>query len=238
MEASFEAIHQVDEDYSAKENLEGFVECLIKSEETIEKSFDPLMTNSSNELSLCSVSNLLETSCSGLSLCLIQVEDYLVVQRKHFDLKVFGEPFRAIQLLVKLETWTYLVKTFGSKSGSGQVSSLKELHTLCYKIFDKTVPCAGVCDFISGSSCHFVGSSFPHLRMVSENCSKLYTLPKNGRELSESEKLGIGLCHNCDQSELSKQPVIKEEIFISESKIVLQNIETSDMCVPEDEFME
>ena len=87
--------------------VEASFECFLKKDEE-SKCSEPSNSNFSPELSPSSVSELLQTTCSGLNLCLIQVEDYLVLQRKHFDLKVFEEPFRAIQLLVSLETWTFL----------------------------------------------------------------------------------------------------------------------------------
>ena len=72
------------------------------------------------------LSGILEDLC----LSLVQVEEWIQIQRARFDLRINEEPYHSIQIYANLDTRTYLVRVWGRTLDRGNFVSEEDLKFL------------------------------------------------------------------------------------------------------------
>ena len=80
-----------------------------------------------------------------LRLSLVQVEEWILIQRMTFDLRIDEEPYHSVQVYANMETRKYVVRVWGRTSDKGEFKSDEELRSLCVTNFENTSACVGVC---------------------------------------------------------------------------------------------
>ena len=79
----------------------------------------------------------------ALGLVSVHVEDWIILMRDHFDVFIEQEPYSGIQMLVHLESKTYIQRVWGRTRISGQWSTDADLVMLCQGFFQNIKPCLG-----------------------------------------------------------------------------------------------
>ena len=69
-----------------------------------------------------------------LRLSLVQVEEWILIQRMKFDLRIDEEPYHSVQVYANMETRKYVVRVWGRTSDKGEFKSDEELRSLCVKL--------------------------------------------------------------------------------------------------------
>ena len=77
------------------------------------------------------------------NLSVVLVEDWMLIQRANFDLRVDEEPYHSLQVYANLGARRFMVRVWGKTICSGEVTSIKELNSLCADYFKSRVACVG-----------------------------------------------------------------------------------------------
>jgi len=136
---------------------------------------------------------VIQATLVKLDLAAIQVEDWLLFQRKRFDLKIMEEPYHGLQTLFSLADGKFVRRVWGktvqkvsanvykafTREGlmlispflQGLVQSVFELASMLESHFHLSVPCLGFFDFDEGftlSREDLVPVEYPLPRVISK----------------------------------------------------------------------
>ena len=87
-----------------------------------------------------------------LSLSVTLVEDWMLIQRASFDLRVDEEPYHSLQVYANLGTRKLVVRVWGRTISNREVNSMEELSSLCADYFKSRAVCVGHLGSHPGSS--------------------------------------------------------------------------------------
>ena len=146
-----------------------------------------------------------------LNLCLIQVEDWILVQRANFDLHVADEPYHSIQLYANLTTRKYVIRVWGRTYDWGAYDNEEYLNDLCVTNFKDTAACLGYLGPHPGSGLQLVQVNFPCSRWISKSCVVRFA--------QSSDDLIVGLCPSCSSDKLGIKKEDSEEEEGEEYKV-------------------
>ena len=148
------------------------------------------------------LSGILEDLC----LSLVQVEEWIQIQRARFDLRINEEPYHSIQIYANLDTRTYLVRVWGRTLDRGNFVSEEDLKFLCITNFQNTSACVGYLGPHPGGGLKLVQERFPCPRWVSKKCEVTFS--------QSTENLIIGLCPTCSGTDMGiKKEGVKEDVY-------------------------
>ena len=85
----------------------------------------------------------LGTMMEELNLSVTLVEDWMLIQRASFDLRVDEEPYHSLQVYANLGTRKLVVRVWGRTISNREVNSMEELSTLCADYFKSRAVCVG-----------------------------------------------------------------------------------------------
>lgn len=74
---------------------------------------------------------------SRLKITMLEIEDWVILQRSKFDITVDGQPYPALQLYLNSCTGVYLTRVWGKTCLKGEIipNSLEEIRDLCDQMF-------------------------------------------------------------------------------------------------------
>ena len=87
-----------------------------------------------------------------LNLSVTLVEDWMLIQRTSFDLRVDEEPYHSLQVYANLGTRKLVVRVWGRTISNREVNSMEELSFLCADYFKSRAVCVGHLGSHPGSS--------------------------------------------------------------------------------------
>ena len=146
-----------------------------------------------------------------LRLSLVQVEEWILIQRVTFDLRIDEEPYHSVQIYANMETRKYVVRVWGRTSDKGEFTSEEDLRSLCVKNFENTSACVGYLGSHPGGGLPLVHENFPCSRWISNTCAVTFS--------QATDNLIIGLCPACSGTDLGiKKEKIKEDNSLAEEE--------------------
>lgn len=144
-----------------------------------------------------------------LRLSLVQVEEWILIQRMTFDLRIDEEPYHSVQVYANMETRKYVVRVWGRTSDKGEFKSDEELRSLCVTNFENTSACVGYLGSHPGGGLPLVHEKYPCSRWISNTCAVTFS--------QATDKLIIGLCPACSGTDAGiKKETIKEDSLMGE----------------------
>ena len=152
------------------------------------------------------LSAILEDLC----LSLVQVEEWIQIQRARYDLRINEEPYHSVQIFANLDTRMYVIRVWGRTHDRGHFVSEDDLKSLCVTTFQNTSACVGYLGPHPGGGLKLVQERFPCSRWVSKKCEVTFS--------QSTENLIIGLCPTCSGTDggIKKEGV--EESVCEESE--------------------
>jgi len=151
-------------------------------------------------MDLAELSKVLEE----LQLSLTRIEEWILIQRASFDLRIDEEPYHSIQMYASLATKKFVVRVWGRSCHYGEFTNQEDLKVHCIINFKNTAACVGYLGPHPGGGLKLVRVNFPCPRWISKCCD--VTFEQN------SEKMIIGLCGSCSNNSTSATAVKLEEI--------------------------
>jgi hypothetical protein len=122
--------------------------------------------------------------------------DWILVQRRPFDLFLGGEPHHALQLYFEAKKNTFLVRIWGRTVRTGIADTLEKIETTVKSVFDvDIVVCVG--KQVAGESVVFPLMPVP--QRLSSKCKMIYRVSPDVR--TDKERSGEGLCSHCKETE-------------------------------------
>ena len=157
------------------------------------------------------LSGILEDLC----LSLVQVEEWVQIQRARYDLRINEEPFHSVQIYANLDTRMYVVRVWGRTHDRGHFVSEEDLKSLCVTNFQNTSACVGYLGPHPGGGLKLVQERFPCLRWVSYQCKVTFS--------QSTDNLIIGLCPACSGTDggIKKEGVEEDNCEESEPAMSL-----------------
>ena len=152
------------------------------------------------KMDLAELSKVLEE----LQLSLTRIEEWILIQRASFDLRIDEEPYHSIQMYASLATKKFVVRVWGRSCHYGEFTNQEDLKVHCIINFKNTAACVGYLGPHPGGGLKLVRVNFPCPRWISKCCD--VTFEQN------SEKMIIGLCGSCSNNSTSATAVKLEEI--------------------------
>ena len=140
------------------------------------------------KMDLAALSRVLEE----LQLSLTRIEEWILIQRATFDLRIDEEPYHSIQMYASLATKKFVVRVWGKSCHYGEFTNEEDLKVHCIINFKNTAACVGYLGSHPGGGLKLVHVKFPCPRWISKCCD--VTFEQN------SEKMIIGLCGSCSSS--------------------------------------
>ena len=186
------------------------------------------------------LSRMMELKClSGileeLRLSLVQVEEWIQIQRVTFDLRIDEEPYHSIQIYANMDTRKYVVRVWGRTNDRGEFTSEEDLKALCVTNFENTSACVGYLGSHPGGGLKLVHESFPCSRWISHCCAVTFS--------QTNENLIIGLCPACSGTDLGiKKEKMREDSVLDDAEppqalmkgLLKQELYTDDMVGGDD----
>ena len=116
--------------------------------------FQTKMLSSKNQLHTTKVlrDRALGSMMEELNLSVTLVEDWMLIQRASFDLRVDEEPYHSLQVYAHLGTRKLVVRVWGRTISNREVNSMEELSSLCADYFKSRAVCVGHLGSHPGSS--------------------------------------------------------------------------------------
>ena len=146
------------------------------------------------------LSGILEDFC----LSLVQVEEWIQIQRTRYDLRINEEPYHSVQIYANLDTRMYVVRVWGRTHDRGHFVSEEDLKSLCITNFQSTSACVGYLGPHPGGGLKLVQENFPCSRWVSKKCEVTFS--------QNTDNLIIGLCPACSGTDMGiKKEGMKED---------------------------
>ena len=176
--------------------------------EVMEESIDPLTVPQSSHLDFDLVSTILEETLKHLNLFAYQMQNYLVIQRTSFDLKVENEPYTSIQIVINMTDSSCTTRIWGSIRDKRCYVEPPDLVGLCDEVFNDTVTCLGM-PATDDRFAQSLGISCPVQRTTSGECFGIYRVPLKKR--TRDERKGIGLCSACNTFNLFEAQAIEAD---------------------------
>ena len=160
-------------------------------------------------MDLAELSRVLEE----LQLSLVRIEEWILIQRATFDLRIDEEPYHSIQMYASLETKKFVVRVWGKTCHYGEFTNEEDLKVHCIINFKNTAACVGYLGSHPGGGLKLVHVNFPCNRWISKCCDVIFE--------QNSEKMIIGLCPSCSRTNSG----IKQEEMAKEENMVVNNYE-------------
>ena len=124
-----------------------------------------------------------------LSLTFVQLEDWLVIQRSRFEIRLNEEPFKVMEFYFQPRTGKYYQRVFGKTMGSVmQVQDVDSFIKAVSAFFSNTLPCIGAFG-PGGVPSGFQQVTYPFSRHISKECQYIYRKDRPNNV--------IGLCDSC-----------------------------------------
>ena len=136
-----------------------------------------------------------------LQLSLTRIEEWILIQRATFDLRIDEEPYHSIQMYASLATKKFVVRVWGRSCHYGEFTNEEDLKVHCIINFKNTAACVGYLGSHPGGGIKLVHVNFPCPRWIAKCCD--VTFEQN------SEKMIIGLCASC--SSTADSAAVKQE---------------------------
>ena len=147
------------------------------------------------------LSGILEDLC----LSLVQIEEWVQIQRARYDLRINEEPYHSVQVYANLDTRMYVVRVWGRTHDRGHFVSEEDLKSLCIANFQNTSACVGYLGPHPGGGLKLVQERFPCARWVSKKCEVTFS--------QNTDNLIIGLCPACSGTDMGiKKEGMKEDV--------------------------
>ena len=109
---------------------------------------------------------------------LVQIEDWVVLQRSTFDIMVGGEPYTALHLYFNIKTRAFITRTWGRTHSKGHIGDLSEVDEICRQSFAEggLMCCPGHREesVVCGHD-NLLTVEYPFKRMVALDCVVLHT---------------------------------------------------------------
>ena len=127
-----------------------------------------------------------------LGITMIQIEDWVILQRSKMDIVVNGEPYPALHLYINIKTRAFITRVWGRTHSKGDIGDLSEVDEICGQSFAQggLVCCPGHQEVKDTDVLTTV--EYPFRRMVALDCDVLHA--NSGGEGS------IQLCRKCASS--------------------------------------
>ena len=84
-----------------------------------------------------------ETALASLSLSSLASGGHLVVMRDSFDVRLAGEPYHALMLLLDVRSGRYMARIWNRTEFRGEAVTLDQLTEACRRHFFSGRPCVG-----------------------------------------------------------------------------------------------
>ena len=110
-----------------------------------------------------------------LNLSVTLVEDWMLIQRASFDLRVDEEPYHSLQVYANLGTRKLVVRVWGRTITNRDVNSMEELSSLCADYFKSRVVCVGHLGSQPGST----ENQGLRISLVNQTCMSLSNMTMN-----------------------------------------------------------
>lgn len=117
------------------------------------------------------------------------IENWIVLQRKHFDFMLEDEPFRALSLLIDIRNGIYIHRLFGKNLEKKQIKDYNQIVKLVVDSFKCVVPCLGFNSAKLTTNIDTNSSPVSQTRFFSKTCLKTFK--------SEVTMIGVGMCLEC-----------------------------------------
>ena len=98
----------------------------------------------------------LSKTLESLRLQLVQVEDWILIQRSSFDIRVNGEPYHSIQIYADLAAKKYIRRVWGKSEATGEIQTMQDLKDLCAASFQRSMTCIGSFGLTDPNGCYYV----------------------------------------------------------------------------------
>ena len=138
----------------------------------------------------------------NLDVTMVQIENWVILQRSKFDLTVNDEPYSALQLYINLKTRTFITRVWGKTHAKGEIKNAEEMEETCQQTFAK-LTCPGFKD--GGNQENLLCVEYPFKRMVSPECDVLHKRFVGQSSVTE-------LCSHCNKSCKTKEDSDPNEI--------------------------
>ena len=123
-----------------------------------------------------------EAALASMSLASLSLTDgHLVVMRDSFDVRVAGEPYHALMLLLDVRSGRYMARIWNRTEFRGEAVTLDQLTEACRRHFFSGRPCVGYPEDEDEQGMHeFLVSQTPVPRKISKACHRLLNDPLEG----------------------------------------------------------
>lgn len=139
-----------------------------------------------------------------LGITMVQIEDWVILQRSTFDIRVNGEPYSALHLYINTSTRAYITRVWGRTHSKGNFSKFSELDEICRQSFAEggLVCCPGHREVIDHENLLTV--EYPFQRMVALDCVVLHA--------KRSDHGSVELCTKCIASLESQEKCVENMV--------------------------
>ena len=145
----------------------------------------------------------LSDTLESLRLHLVRVEDWVLIQRANFDIRVNGEPYHSIQIYADLAAKKYIRRVWGKSESTGEIGTMGDLRDLCSASFQRSMTCIGYIGPHPGEKqLKLVHVNFPFSRWISRSCAVRCT-----QKREDGNSLYVGLCSACSGGTVSIERV-------------------------------
>ena len=167
----------------------------------------------------------LKEAVARQDLVLVQIDDWVILQRSAFDIIVNEEPYLALQLYLNTKTFAYITRVWGRTHSRGSVDrTLSDVEELCRNMFAKGCCCPGYWKLEGGvdfDDKNLVSADYPFQRMTSRDCAVMHEQKEVGGEGNS-----VDLCCNC-AALFRPENDLEKEIGNNEKKTSLNIAEMS-----------
>ena len=137
--------------------------------------------------------SLLEQWMKDVGLVILNMDDWLLVQRGSFDFNLEGEPHHSLQLLINMNLHKYIIRVWSRTFEKGEFRSIEELKSISKKNFLSSTSCPG---YLEQDNTCLKHVEYPFSRWISASCAFLFS----GDSVSEK----VGICCACSETPISK----------------------------------
>ena len=124
---------------------------------------------------------------SRLKIAVLEIEDWVILQRSKFDIIVDGEPYPALQLYLNSRSGLYLTRVWGRTCSKGEINSnsYEDIGDLCNQVFGQGLACCPgkISNNVAtkanmpaskGNIDNLILVEYPFQRKISLNCAVLH----------------------------------------------------------------
>ena len=135
---------------------------------------------------------------------MVQIEDWVILQRCKFDIIVNDEPYPALRLYINVKTRVFITRVWGQTHSKGDIDDISKGKEICCQTFGKggLVCCPGHIEVSDKDNLLTV--EYPFKRMVALDCAVLHV--KHGGQGS------VELCTQCITSLRSEENYVQNMV--------------------------